>query len=95
MSEFARRVFTGGESLWKTRHRALDVDVICLREDVGKRMVIHRANVRSTKLCGSWWITSGQEIVQKSVRNDYRPQSTRLLPPITESKPDLQRDVER
>lgn len=49
---FARRVFTGGEILWKTAPNALDSDVCCLVFDVGDNVVIHRANVRSTPFCG-------------------------------------------
>ena len=95
MTVLARKVFTGGDYLWKTYDPVTCFTVELDVTPVVHRRFIHRANVRSPRACGRWWITSGQNIVQKSVSNEYRPQSTALLPPITESDPDLQRDVER
>ena len=56
---------------------------------------VHRADVRSLPFCGPWWTNTAREIVQIPVKNDYRPQSTRLLPLTTESNPTRLRNVDR
>lgn len=95
MIQLARTVFTGGDYLWKTQDLAPDSSVEFDDHPVVDHDHFHRASVRFNPSCGRRWIMSGQNIVQKSNASDYRPQSTALLLPITESDPDLQRDVER
>ena len=56
---------------------------------------IHRADVRSHSFCGTWWTNTEREIARIQAKNDYRPQSTRLLLPTTKSNPTRLRNVEQ
>ncbi len=79
---FARRVFTGGDILWKTHQEQMQSVVDLGANRVGYARHIHRADVRLGEVCGRWWIDTGQRNVQKSGANDCCPQSTRLLSPL-------------
>ena len=80
--KIARRVFTGGDILWKKPDHWMNIAVDLSHSCVGDLGDMHRADVRSLDSCGRWWIDTGRPNVQKSVANDCRPQSTRLLSPL-------------
>jgi len=66
-----------------------------LHKCVDHASVIHRADVRSMPFCGRWWMNTEREIAQIPAKNDYRPQSTRLLPLTTKSNPTRLRNVDQ